>query len=367
MKINIKALVLGLGAMTMLSACTTNDIINEIVDPGQQVPNAYWEVGSSAAKAGESFSFQGKYTVAPGKNIKYSEVWYRVRRAETAAATVKLAGSSLNFTKTYTANDTMRAYQPIARFDHSQAEWNGYEFVVKGNVNVSRTLSPVMWVEPGQWDQDRFSQYYPAGFAEDFCKEVITLLTKDNSYYAALRTVYINYPFTIDQFKAVNAKYNVALPTEFDATDGGAAAKSDLWFSSQEVTAANTVGYYYLTPGADGKPVANEVAMDKVTVNGKDVMYGEHKCYPVLKSAPWLFCRYSDDMGAIVTSVRDNYMPAFAELLQAITFQEWIFDSAANVYKVEFSRKYSLESQFRVYDTDGEEGVAADIREISVN
>ena len=35
-------------------------------------------------------------------------------------------------------------------------------------VGVSRTLSPVRWVEPEEWDQERFNTYYPEGFAAEF-------------------------------------------------------------------------------------------------------------------------------------------------------------------------------------------------------
>ena len=80
-----------------------------------------------------------------------------------------------------------------------------------------------------------------------------------------------------------------------------------------------------------------------------------------------MFCRYDDDLGAIISTVRSAYIPAFKDLLASITFDQWIYDSANKVYKVEFSRKYSLEAQFRVYDSSGEEGIANDVRTISIN
>lgn len=369
MKKQYKLLLPALGVGLLLSSCGNRDILDGIVDAGQEVPTAYWEVGSTACKAGESFTFQGKYTVSPGKTVKYSEVWYRVDRDESAAATVKLAGAALSYTKTYSSTDNMRAYQPVVRFDHSQAEFDGYEYVIKGEIPVSRTLSPVSWIDAESWDQERFDSYYPQGFADEFCKEVVEYLTKDSTYYNSLRTVYINYPFSNELVKEVNAKHNVSLPDDInlDQEDGGSADKSDLWFSTTEAKNDAIVGYYYFEL-VNGNNVVHEIAKDAPTFNEDGtITYNGASCYPVYKSSPWVFCRYNDDLGAIISTVRAQYMPAFIDMLNTITFQDWIYDSANKVYKVEFSRKYSLESQFRVYDNNGEEGIANDRRVITIN
>ena len=57
---------MAMGAGLLLSSCGHRDLLDEVVTPGQEVPVAYWEVGSTACPAGESFSFQGKYNVSPG-------------------------------------------------------------------------------------------------------------------------------------------------------------------------------------------------------------------------------------------------------------------------------------------------------------
>lgn len=360
-KINI-ILTLAAAVGLSMTSCDTKDTLGEAMVVGQEVPTCSWEVGSTVCKAGEAFTFHGKYNIPQGRGGDYVQVWYRVMRDETAAATVALAGSSLSYTKTYSANDTMRAYQPIVTLSHSQAEWTNHMFEIDGVVEVSRTLAPVSWVEPKEWDADRFNSYYPADFAKEFNAEVVNYLTKDSTYYNALRTVYINHPFTNEQFAAVNAKYGVDFPANIDMSgdDKGAGDKSDLWFSTTEAKDDAIVGYYYLTLAADGSSIVHEVAKDAVQQEG--INY-----YPVYKSAPWVFCRYNDDLGAIISTVRAKYMPAFVELLNTITFDQWIYDSANKVYKVDFSRKYSLQSQFRVYDTEGEEGIASDIREIAIN
>ena len=370
MKIQYKTLMIALGASLALSSCGNRDVLENIVENGQAVPAAYWEVGSTVCKAGESFSFQGKYNVEPGKQVDHSEVWYRVNRDETGTATVKLAGNSLSYTKTYSSLDTMRSYQPVVRFDHSEAEWDGHEYIIKGQVPVSRTLSPVSWNKPATWDQEKFDSYYPKGFTEEFCAEVVDYLTKDSTYYSALRQVYINYPFANEQFTAVNSKYNVNFPDniKMDGDDQGSSDKSDLWYTTSEASDAAVTGYYYLTLDAEGNAIVHEIAKDAPTF-GEDgtVTYNGNRCYPVYDACDWVFCRYDDDLGAIISTVRAEYIPAFRELLNSISFTEWIFDSTEKVYNVEFGRNYKLDSQFRVYDTDGEEGIAADIREISIN
>lgn len=356
-----KYFLIALAAGSVMTSCKTADPFEDKMDRGQVVPTAYWEVGSVVCKAGESFTFQGKYNVDPGKQVAYSQVWYNIVRDEAASVSVKLGGASLSYTKSVSDNQIIRAYQPVATFPHSLAEWDGHEFVLTGSIDVSRTLSPINWTDIATWDQERFDSYYPAGFAEEFCDDVIKYLTKDSTYYSALRTVYINYAFTNDQFKAVNAKYNVSLPDDIDMSgdDAGTSEKSDLWFSTTEASDDAIVGYYYTTV-ENGNTIVHEVAKDAEQQAG--INY-----YPVYKSAPWVFCRYNDDLGAIISTVRAEYMPAFAELLRSVKFEEWIYDSTNKVYKVEFTRSYSLQSQFRVYDTDGEEGIAGDVRTISIN
>lgn len=370
MKIQYKSLILGLGAVLALSSCGRRDVLEPILEDGQAVPTAYWEVGSSSCKAGESFTFQGKYYVEPGKQVDRSEVWYRVKRDETGTATVKLAGSSLSYTKTYTSADTMRELQPVVVLPHSQAEWDGYEYIVKGEVPVSRTLSPQSWKAPSEWDADRFNGFYPQGFDQEFCNEVIEYLTKDSTYYNALRQVYINYPFENADFTALNTKHNLHFPDNIDMSgdDKGSSDKSDLWFSTTEAKEADITGYYYSDLTADGEKVYHEIAKDAPTV-GEDgkVTYNGFSCYPVYKSSDWVFCRYDDDLGAIISTVRHAYIPAFKELLAKISFEEWIFDSTTKEYGIEFQRTYKLDSQFRVYDTEGEEGIAYDVREITIN
>ena len=165
MKLQYKIGMLAVGALALCS-CDRHDIINDIAPVGQEVPACYWQLNSTVCKAGESFGFQGKYSVNPAATPDRSEVWYQIVRTEEASVTSKLGGSSLAYTHKSSKVDTIRSYQSVAVFPHSAAQQNGQEFVINGTVPVSRTLAPVKWADIAQWDQANFDTYYPEGFAE---------------------------------------------------------------------------------------------------------------------------------------------------------------------------------------------------------
>ncbi len=370
MKLNISAAFMATVAVAALTGCANHDLIPDIAEVGQAVPTVYWEVGSTVCKAGESFTFQGKYTNEPGRTPLRSEVWYQILRSDNASVSAKLAGASLSYTQTVTSMDTMRSFQCHAVYPHMEEYWDGHQNIFSGEVPVSRTLSPITWADAEEWDQDRFDTYYPQGFVEEFLNTVYDYLTSEESapsYYSALRNVYLNYNFTNEQFAAVG------LPQlDLSAEDGGAGVKSDAWYATTEPSEDAQVGVYFITYDANGKTIYNERPIDYVPEEGQFV-------YPVYKSSEWVFCRYDDNTGGIVTSVRESWLPKFRTLLQNIPFRDWIYDSSNGVYKVEFTREYSLEAQFRSYDKDSDklndpdapeyEGITSntDLKTITIN
>lgn len=351
-------LAIAVGALT---SCAKHDLFDENMDMGKRLPTAYWEVTSTACKAGESFEFKGKYYTEDGHQPERSEVWCEIVRSENAEASVKLAGKTFSYTQTVTNTETVRANQSIAQFPHSLAEWDGREFVIAGKVPTSVTLSPVSWMNVSTWDEYKFDSFYPENFKSEFLTTVVDLLTKDNTYYEALKYIYINYPYTNEQFAEANAAAGVSLPTDIDMkSDNGTGDKSDRWYSTTQHYEAGITGYYYITIDEAGEKVYHEVGMDYTPIEG--VNY-----YAVYKSCHWVFCRYDDDAGSIISTIRPEYFAAFKQLLQLISFDEWIYDTANKVYSVNFSRTYKLNSQFRVYDTEGNEGIASDVRTIDIN
>ncbi len=364
MKTQYKLGLLAVGLLAVTS-CAKHDPIGDIAEIGQPVPTCYWSVGSTACKAGENFTFTGKYYTDLDHTPSHSEVWYNVVRTESATATAKLAGSALPFSKSVTSTDTVRESQSIVRYEHDEAyKLEGLkEYQFSGEVPTSSTLAPVDWKNASTWSQETFETYFPAGFDTEFCAEVTDLLTKDGTYYNALKTVYINYPFSNEQFAAANAEFGSQLPADikFDAADPQVAVtdKSQRWYDTAVDAEEGknptpvVIGYYYKENGV-------VVECGSAPVEGKD-------CYEVYDAAPWLFSRYDFDAGAVICSVREEYLPVFKHLLSQITFPEWIYDSVEGKYTTVFSRTYSLDAQFKVFDTVGNVGTAADTRTISIN
>ena len=238
----------------------------------------------------------------------------------------------------------------VASYPHSKAEWDGYEYVLTDSFPTSRTLAPVSWVNPEEWDQEKFDSYYPSTFKDEFMAYMVNALTKDSTYYNDLRNVYIKYNFPIELFEQLNAQYGIDFPTDTTTDD-----KSNAWYTTDEVD-----HYYYITVGDDGKANYHEIASESEAPSGVNVQ-------PVYKSAFWLFSRYSDDTGGKITTVRRQYMPYFKSMLETIPFTSWIYNTADKAYTVNFNRTYFLEPQFRVYDTDGKVGVTTDNKEVTLN
>jgi len=341
----------GLMALVALltTSCAIHDPFADNGELGQVLPTVDWELTSTVVKAGKHAGFKSKYYTTSEKAIDHSEVWCLIGRQQTASATSKLT-TSLAYTKTYSLTDTVRSSQMVASFAHSKAEWDGYEYVLTDSFPTSRTLAPVTWTNPKEWDQEKFDSYYPSTFQQEFTAYMVNALTKDSTYYNDLRNVYINYNFPIELFEQLNAQYGIEFPTDTVMAD-----KSNAWYTTDEVD-----HYYYITVADDGTAVYHEIADESAAPSGANVQ-------AVYKSAFWLFSRYSDDTGGKITTVRRQYMPYFKSLLETIPFTSWIYNTSDKTYTVNFSRKYSLLPEFRVYDTDGKMGVTTDNKEVSLN
>ena len=333
----------------LTTSCAIHDPFADNGQLGQVLPTVDWEQGSTVVKAGRYATFKGKYYTTAEKAIDHSEVWCLIKREQTATATSKLT-TSLAYTKNYSLTDTVRSSQMVATYPHSKAEWDGYEYVLTDSFPTSRTLAPVTWVNPEEWDQEKFDSYYPSTFKDEFTAYMVNALTKDSTYYNDLRNVYIKYNFPIELFQQLNAQYNIDFPTDTTTDD-----KSNAWYTTDEVD-----HYYYITVADDGTAVYHEIAQASDAPAGANVQ-------PVYKSAFWLFSRYSDDTGGKITTVRRQYMPYFKSMLETIPFTSWIYNTADKAYTVSFNRTYFLMPEFRVYDTDGKVGVTTDNKEVTLN
>lgn len=375
MKLQYKlgAVALAVAAMT---SCSQHDPFEDVVTPGQAVPTVNWALGSTVANAGDSVAFEGKYYTDKEHTPDHAEVWSNVVVTESAAATLGLT-QSLKYTQTVNTVDTVRTSQVVASYPHSMAKWDGYEFVLNAKFPTSVTLKSVKWTNIAEWNQNRFDSYYPADFMSSFTAKVNDYLTKDSTYYNDLRHVYVNYAFTLNQIQEVISKYP-QLPGLDKLLLEDAGQKSDAWYTKITVESGkeeveNVVGYYYLELVGDVN-VYREVALDDPkleTVDGKQYYNVSETlkvpAYKVYESSPWVFCRYDDNRGEVIATVRGNYMPVFKDLIALIPFTDWIYNLADKVYSVTFDRKYSLGVVFKVVDTVGNVGYTTEVKEVSLN
>ena len=342
-----------LGSVALMAAlatsCAVHDPFADNMEIGQVVPTVSWEL-SDVAKAGGYVNFKAKYYTSNEHTIDHSEVWGLVTRTTSAAVTCRLT-TALSYTKTVNTTDTVRTHVQLATYDHSKAEWDGHEYVLTDSFQVSSTLAPISWVDPEEFDEERFNMYYPATFKQEFIDHVVEYLTRDSVYYNDLRNIYINYDFTAEQFEALNAKYGFDIPTETESGN-----KSDAWF----VDATVVDHYYYITVDEAGVKTEHEIETVEQAPAGVNV-------YEVYKSSPWVYSRYSDDTGGRITSIRKQYMPYWKELIEQIPFKDWIYNSGDKNYSVNFTRNYILYPTFRVFDENGKMGKDTETKQISLN
>lgn len=389
MKIQYKLGIMVLGLLAF-NSCEKNDPFADNMQIGQYVPTTYWELGSTACKAGDEFTFTGKYWTEDSHTPSHSEVWYSVFRIQEGEASVKLAGTLVSYTESILEEDTVRTSMMMASFPHSDAIWDGYQYSIAGGVPTSLTLSPLKW-SPKEWgeiEEQRLGEYFPKNFTDSFSAHVIKSVAKETNN-KALRAIFSNYMFDNADVKTINTKYNVNIPILSDSIlslpDKDVAAityKQGLWYEADTVV----VAYYYETI-KDGSSVVNRVELDNVNIafTEENAPYyentpdkpgftpydtatgnGDYFLYEIYDAAEWTFCRYDDNQGAVVTTVKPEYLPAFAELFEKIPFAAWVKNGEEG-YAVSFDRKYQLKAQFKVYDTEGNVGVAYDTHTVTIN
>lgn len=362
MKIYNKLGLFAAGALIMTS-CAVNDPFTQNMEMGMVVPTVTWELSSSVCKAGNEAAFLGKYyTTEEGVGIDRAEVWGMITMTQSAAAVQKLIPSPA-YTLTVNATDTTRGFHLLATFPHSEDYLVGNEYQLSSSFPTSKTYGPINWSAPTAWDeasQNKFKEYYPETFQKEFCDKMVSYLTNDSTYLSGLRNVYVNYDFTQEQFDAVNSKYPDLTPLPFSNSQEEGQTKGDLWF---EVDTKTVIGYYYTTVDANGNNVEIQIA----SKDERPADVPEDKVFEVYKAPHWIYSRYSDNTGGAVTAVRAEYMPLWKELVELIPFEAWIYNSSDKNYAVEFSRKYSIVSQFRVIDTKGGVGKDTEYKTIELN
>ena len=118
----------------------------------------------------------------PGSNEGAWNVEYRVKGTEEWIA----AGSVTEPTITLDVLENGTPYEVRVQADYGDGNLSGWangsfatpacdeadmgevEYVLTDSFPTSRTLAPVTWVNPEEWDQEKFDSYYPATFQDEF-------------------------------------------------------------------------------------------------------------------------------------------------------------------------------------------------------
>ncbi len=172
----IKILIFAVAAFS-LAACDKHDPFDDILITGEIGPQVYWEIESSAISAGQSMGFDLQYyTSLKDVSIDRSEVWYSLD--ETLDKTVSCPWvSSFTYTVTSLTKEQKRVAQKISVFPHSEyAQWSDslHAYTFHGAFPVSGTLASYKWVEPTDFDEEKFVSYFGEGFMQHFKDSMYT-------------------------------------------------------------------------------------------------------------------------------------------------------------------------------------------------
>ena len=164
------------------AACEMHDLFDKNTITGAVGPEAYWEIESSAVKAGGSMGFTAQY-YSSVTNIDHSEAWYSI--SETVAKTVNC--SWLSHSETSSVKTKKRKLQQISAYPHSEEYWSDslHAYTFTDAFPVSGTLSPVAWVKPTKFDSDKMKLYFGETYMQDFkdaVKEKMTFATYRDNY-----------------------------------------------------------------------------------------------------------------------------------------------------------------------------------------
>ena len=178
----IKNIFLSLLAAALLSACAKHDFFDENVITGNVGPQAYWEIESSTASAGNFMVFTVQYysTVA---DLERSEVWYNVIEKLDKTVTCPWV-TSRTYSVSSVKSEEKRISQKIQAYPHSLAVWSDslHAYTFKDKFPISSTLSPFSWVKPDVFDYDKMNLYFGEGFMQNFKDSLRNNIMKFEDY-----------------------------------------------------------------------------------------------------------------------------------------------------------------------------------------
>lgn len=192
----MKKVIYILSAVALLcSSCAKHDLFDENCFTGNVGPEAYWEVGSAAMRAGSEMDFTLQY-YSSVSDLDHAELWYNVmENIETSVECPWL--TTFSYTKTYKGTEEKRVQQLIKSYPHQEEYWSDslHAYVLEDRFPVSGTLAPFVWNLPVEFDSTKMSLYFGDTFMQDY-KQAIG----EKMAFADYRKMYIGLGL-LDDFK----------------------------------------------------------------------------------------------------------------------------------------------------------------------
>lgn len=182
------------------AACEKHDFFDDNTITGAIGPEAYWEIESSAVKAGGAMGFTAQYYSAV-EQISHSEAWYSI--SETLDKTVNC--SWLTYSEISSVTTQKRVLQYIAEYPHLEEYYNDslHAYTFSGTFPVSGTLSPLTWVQPTEFDSAKMITYFGEDYMQHFKDEVKKKMT-----YTVYAAQYPKLGFLTDFSLYTDSSYN---------------------------------------------------------------------------------------------------------------------------------------------------------------
>lgn len=182
------------------ASCEMHDFFDKNTITGAVGPEAYWEIESSAVKAGGQMGFTTQY-YSVVENIDHSEVWYSLSQTVDKVVTC----SWLTYSETSSIKTKQRELQQIADYPHSEEFWNDslHAYTFTDAFPVSGTLSPISWVQPSEFDANRMVNYFGKDYMDNFKAAV-----KEKMTFAVYRDNYVKLGFMEDFKLYTDSSYN---------------------------------------------------------------------------------------------------------------------------------------------------------------
>lgn len=242
------------------ASCAKHDFFDENTITGAVGPEAYWEINSSAVKAGGAMGFTAQYYSSVEK-IDHSEAWYSI--SETIDKNVTC--SWLSYSEISSVKSMKRVLQYITEYPHLEEYWSDslHAYTFSGAFPVSGTLAPLTWAQPAEFDSTKMITYFGEDYMQNFKDVVKTKMT-----YSVYEEQYPKLGFLTDFSPYKDSSYNWNISSDsalakyyhfpMDTLKGAAVGGKDSIFVKPWVM--DTMNYYWekvpfdaLIKNAEGK------------------------------------------------------------------------------------------------------------------